>query len=77
MSMEANRLANLARMWEKDREDLERQLQKAAENNSLMFGCPVDVYEAYICEKEDCPQNIIAIAACWRELWRKKKEVQP
>lgn len=57
-----------------EKDKLEYQLQKACENISLMFGCPVEVYQSHICENESCTGNIKEMAECWRKLWRKAEK---
>lgn len=53
--------------------ELNHQLQIAAENICIQYGCPLEVYEGYDCQK-DCSMNIMDGAACWRKYWSKKTE---
>lgn len=56
-------------------ENLKKQLDNAAYNICLNYGCPLTVYEGYVCDKyEDCPETIKAGTECWRELWRRTVE---
>ena len=51
--------------------ELNHQLQIAAENICLQYGCPLEVYDGYDCQKE-CSMNIVEGADCWRKYWAQK-----